>query len=309
MSNIVKCRICGFEGESLVTHLKYKHGVAPASYKEMYGDPLTIPISEEVRQRMSDLSTKWASDPINRKKSSEAQLNGASIYTVKYWMNRKGFTLEEAKAKISEMQKKNSAKRIETVNIRETSHFCEEYWIKRGLSLSDAKAEISKVQAKLSARSSKFLGHTRTPEGKKRISDSMKKKISLVGKATWAMHFGEFDGRSKVEVEFYDCIKSTINSSVAANVPIGDFIVDVIAGKKVVEFYGDFWHANPLKYKPDHELKSHYGDIRVVSDVWERDRKRIQYLVDSGYEVMIVWEMDWHKNREDCLNKLRSYLA
>lgn len=309
MNDKLKCKICGFEGKSLVSHLRFKHFVTIQDYKTKYNENVVMLCSDEWKKKISETLKKHNEDETFRKENSNRQKNGASIYTLKYWTNRKGLSINDAKKMVSNIQKRNSQKHLDKDDLQECSHFSKKYWIKRGYSEENAKIEVSKLQAKLSAKSSKFLGHTRTNEDKEKISSSMKKTILQVGKGIWASHFGEFSGRSKMEIEFYNYIKNNVDPSIEANIPVGNYIVDIIKNKKIIEFYGDFWHANPLIFCEDKMLKDHLGGIRMVRDIWKKDKIRIKTLIDSGYEVMIIWEMDWNKNKQECIDKVRKYLV
>lgn len=305
--NKLKCKICGFEGMNLVTHLKFKHKISVSEYKEKYKVNIVYLHSDELKKKISDTLIQLNKNPEFRKENSDRQKNGASCLTKPYWLN-KGLTEIQASDKISELQKKNCQKHLAKDDLRECSHFSSKYWIKRGLSPEDAKIEVSKLQSKLSVRSSKFLGHIRSDEENGKISDSMKKMIDMVGKGKWASHFGKFNGRSKSEIEFYNYIKQNIDNLVEANVPIGNYIVDVIKNEKIIEFYGDFWHANPLLFSEYKILKSHLGTCIMVNEIWKKDSIRIDKLKDLGYDVLIIWEMDWNKNKIECIEKIKKYL-
>jgi hypothetical protein len=56
---------------------------------------------------------------------------------------------------------------------------------------------------------------------------------------------------------------------------------------KIVEYYGRYWHADPNKYSPDY-----YHTIikKTAKEIWERDKKREQELIDAGYKLQIEWE-------------------
>lgn len=68
----------------------------------------------------------------------------------------------------------------------------------------------------------------------------------------------------------------------------------------VIEFYGDFWHKNPNKYKLTEEF---------VKETWENDEKRINTLKTKyNCDVIIVWENDYlkdkHKTIEEIIQKI-----
>jgi len=64
----------------------------------------------------------------------------------------------------------------------------------------------------------------------------------------------------------------------------------------VIEFYGDFWHKNPLIYDISQEF---------VKETWERDEKRISILEKKiNSNVIIVWEYDYRKDPDGVINKI-----
>lgn len=228
-----------------------------------------------------------------------------SIFRFQFWM-QKGMSEIEAKQKVSEIQKENAEKSISKIK-PDRSIFNKQYWIiKKGLSEKDAIQKVSELQSKLSAKSSRFKGKVRTIESKIRISNSMKKKIESIGSGMWASHFGYFNGSSKIEREFFCYIKENINENVEANVPIYNYIVDVIHNKKIIEFYGDFWHANPNFYKFEDCFK-YYNFDTTAGKIWEKDKQRIDFLISIGYDILIIWENDWIKNKQKCIDNINKF--
>ena len=175
----------------MVTHLKFKHLTSVEEYRLQYGECKVYLHSEELRNKISKTLKKLNKNSVFRKQNSERQKKGASCLTIKYWMN-KGYDKEGAIHKVSELQKNNSQKHLKKNNLQECSHFSDKYWIKRGYNEKDAIEKVRCIQSKLSSRSSKFKGHIRTDDQKERISSSVKRMINIVGKGTWASHFGEF---------------------------------------------------------------------------------------------------------------------
>lgn len=304
--NRLKCRVCGFGGMNLVTHLKFKHSLSVDDYRKQYGQCQVYLHSDELRKKISKTLKKLNENPEFRLQNSQRQKNGASCLTIKYWTN-KGLSDIEAREEVSTLQKQNSLRHLSKNDLQKCSHFSEKYWIERGRSPIEAKKEVSTLQTTLSARSSKFTGHIRTDDQKERIASSVKKMINKIGKGTWAKHFGNFNGRSKVEIQFYNYIKENIDASVEANVPIGHYIVDVIKEKKIIEFYGDFWHANPSIFSECKKLYPYGKNAMLVKDIWEKDNIRISYLKNK-YNVLIIWESEWNKHKEKCVDKIRKYL-
>lgn len=309
MKNKLVCKICGFEGIALIKHINCKHNLSGQDYKKLYSVDKLLITSDETKKKLSNSIKTHFKSVINRKKNSEVQKNGASIFTIKYWIN-KGFTEIDAKNKVSEIQRKNSEKSVLKGNFKERSYLCAEYWIKKGKTKKEAVEIIRQQQSVYSSKSAKFKGHSQTDEGKKKISDSMKKLINEIGPIKWADHFGKFDGTSKIEIEFYNYIKENIDSSVESNVIIGLHIVDVLRceDKKIIEFYGDYWHCNPIKYNAFDEVKFVKNKKNKAKDVWEKDSIRSLHLKNLGYTMLVIWESDWNNKKEECIKQIKEFL-
>ena len=68
-----------------------------------------------------------------------------------------------------------------------------------------------------------------------------------------------------------------------------------------VEVHGDYFHANPKLFKPDHV--TYYG--RRAQDIWERDAKRIEAARQTlDAIVIIVWESAWKRDSGEVLKDL-----
>lgn len=59
----------------------------------------------------------------------------------------------------------------------------------------------------------------------------------------------------------------------------------------VIEIYGDFWHANPEKYK-ELDILNIGGNKLFAADIWNRDLKRQRDIESLGYKFVICWERD-----------------
>lgn len=74
--------------------------------------------------------------------------------------------------------------------------------------------------------------------------------------------------------------------------------------KVVIEYNGDLFHANPRKYNPDD-----YIDIirMTAKEKWKKDYARNFRLRSCGWDVIIIWENEWINNRENILEKLKTF--
>lgn len=74
--------------------------------------------------------------------------------------------------------------------------------------------------------------------------------------------------------------------------------------KVIIEYYGDFWHANPRIYKPDDWVKL-IG--MYAQEKWNKDRCRNFGLRQLGYHIIIIWEKEWNNDRERVFEKLKQF--
>lgn len=75
----------------------------------------------------------------------------------------------------------------------------------------------------------------------------------------------------------------------------------VINGKIVVEFYGDYFHANPKKHKADEYILK---KEMTAQELWQVDAHRKEQLENAGYKVLVVWQNDYRTNKENCLDDM-----
>jgi G:T-mismatch repair DNA endonuclease (very short patch repair protein) len=75
--------------------------------------------------------------------------------------------------------------------------------------------------------------------------------------------------------------------------------------KKVIEFNGDYWHCNPLKYDGDF---FHLHKQKIAREIWENDLNKYQAAILQGYEIKVIWEHDWHLNSDKIKNEVIRWL-
>lgn len=75
---------------------------------------------------------------------------------------------------------------------------------------------------------------------------------------------------------------------------------------KIIEFNGDFWHANPLYYKSGEFIYT--NGKHLVDDIWSADKIRKDALERLGYSVMVVWEHDYYSNPDKVVDECVAFL-
>lgn len=77
----------------------------------------------------------------------------------------------------------------------------------------------------------------------------------------------------------------------------------------LLEYQGDYWHANPLKYNSGTSLKIQNVGIVKVDAIWEKDRAKRQAAENRGYTVVYLWEMDFKKRGFAALQELLPFVG
>lgn len=83
------------------------------------------------------------------------------------------------------------------------------------------------------------------------------------------------------------------------------YLFDFCLNNKLIEFNGDYWHANPLFYGPMSFIK---GKNKKAKDIWEYDNIKINTAKYQGYDVLVIWENEYKTNKEETINKCIDFL-
>lgn len=78
--------------------------------------------------------------------------------------------------------------------------------------------------------------------------------------------------------------------------------------KKIIEFNGDVYHGNPLLFT-ESDRPHPFRDV-TSKELWEKDRIKIELAKSHGFEVLVIWESEYKKDKEltvkRCLDFLKS---
>lgn len=94
-----------------------------------------------------------------------------------------------------------------------------------------------------------------------------------------------------------------LESSVILNITTGGpFDMGSINDKKLIKFYGTYWHQDPRFYKPSDKLKT-----KPAEQIWLHDEKKRNCAKELGYDVYIIWESDWYKSSQPIIDEIKSW--
>jgi G:T-mismatch repair DNA endonuclease (very short patch repair protein) len=218
--------------------------------------------------------------------------------TLEYWISR-GVSREQAAINVHEVQRNRSLKSPAALKgARGYSPRTVEYWIdKKGLSLEEAIAKVKQTQT---TNGLEFYENKYGPIiGLSKFNERMQKWLQSDGNRKMIAN------RSKIALSLFDQLGKGFygNNEKTVRGKTSVHRVDFVLGKKIIEFYGDYWHGNPTLYSANSMIRN-----KKITDVWEHDLKKVQDLREKGYEVLIVWEHDYRTSPESVLSLCREHL-
>lgn len=82
------------------------------------------------------------------------------------------------------------------------------------------------------------------------------------------------------------------------------FDIKISGIKLLIEIQGDYWHANPNKYKPEDKIIYPCGP-KLAKEVWQKDINKQIIAENKGYRIIYLWEDEINNKSND---ELKLYL-
>ena len=235
---------------------------------------------------------------------------------IEFWL-KKGFTEEESKIKVSELQQKKSIKSAN--NRKEGKHNNKlstrlEYWLeKTNGNLEEAERLLKERQSTGSLKKFIERANGNIEEGMKNWlarqekwqntlnSKSIEEKLEINYKRVKQFFIDDYKKNSISEPE--KILKSILKCE--SQIKVGSYFYDLFLENKIIEFNGDYWHCNPKKYKPNYYNKR---TNCLAKDLWKRDEIKNEYAKQNGYSILVVWEDEFKECPEKTIDKCRIFL-
>ncbi|MFW6281452.1 MAG: hypothetical protein ACOC1O_01485 [bacterium] len=228
--------------------------------------------SEEEAIRIAKKQLKYMQNEAYRKlKESPEKYKGCFNTQLEYWLKKTDGDLEKAEELLRERQATNTIKYY----IEKYGDKGYDYWRERNKNWS---LKVEKMY-----KNGEFKNPRFDPDNTNAIS--------------------------KIEKEFLDnLVKHLYNNGIKSKKQLRlkkedgtyymyDFVVE---NKIVIEFNGDFWHANPKFYNENY---IHPVLNESAKEIWKKEEKKLNLLEKNGYEYIIVWEHEYKENKEELINK------
>jgi very-short-patch-repair endonuclease len=316
---MIKCLECGFETETRLqwSHFKYKctgkfkNGV---EYQTAHPDAPIIDPSLRVKYAITEenMKIKYGNDDgaIRWKRYCDKQANTNSF---EYKHEKYGWTVEQFK-EYNSSRAQTLSKMIERHGESKGSlkwiTYCE-----RQAYTNTKSYFINKYGTDTGIKKYIELNHKKSaPHDPLQISSHLGITIDEAVQLIIArQNRNGFVFGSNLEREFTDSLEQRVGKldHTSSSSPYGKWshllnsyvLYDIKHGDCVIEFNGDYWHANPKIYKDDAEIRG-----RTAKVIQEHDCKKLQTAVDLGFRVLTVWEAEYKANKQETINKVIKWM-
>lgn len=297
----IECRICGCAVKSIATHLSLKQDGLHDDwnldrYKKQF--PNSPIISINTSKLLSELSS-GENNAMHKSKTTEEFRKSNSPFSEEFYIKR-GFDEIDAKKEVSKFTKNALKNRVSAVSL--------DYF------LEITNGNIEKAQELQSERQNTFtlekcIKKYGKKEGIKKYKERQDKWQSTLSKN------GNKCGWSKISQELFIILnKPTARYGING----GEFsmyngtmlyLFDYVFNNKIIEYNGDQYHANPSKYGPN-DMTHPYrkGKGYTAQDIWNKDKQKIDFAKSQGYEVLVIWDSEYRKNKEETIQKCIEFL-
>ncbi len=293
--DFVKCPICTQKIKQITTKHAKMHG---------FQNPTDMASKLNLDQKTFTCETK--------RQATIGSKNGAFNHRGKYSKWSKNFIKGYDENWVKNQSDKNSD--FMKNGGRKTNKFILDYWIEKCSGDADkAKEEYIKSQTRdldwfvkkygeeegltrHAAKTEKWLNtlNQKSVEEKNEIN---RKKVSTKGKSI-----------SKNENILYQKLKEKfhlLESQFALNDEKRSYIYDIRLGDKIIEYNGDFWHANPKVF--NESFVNPYNKL-TLEKIHEKDLRKIKVAENQNYKILIIWEKDFNENQEKVITECINFL-
>lgn len=260
-----------------------------------------------------------------------------------FWI-KKGYNEDESIELVKNYQRNSTLKRTKDSYKNMLNPYVREYWIKKGIiddveinkKIEEAKVKsnpyisLEKDKYDLMIENRKKTYYAKSIEELKTINKKRgRTKLQLIDEYGYyeANEMVKNRGKnkkfyrrySKVSMIFFDKLQGLLENEILLYgrnekwIRINEnkgYFVDLFLERKnkIIEFNGDFFHANPIKYKDTDIIKISENEQYKAVELWDNDKIKIDNLRKLNYDIHIIWENDVNNQIDIELKKCVDFL-
>ena len=318
------CKICGEKVKRLYgAHLK-AHGMTSQEYKLKYpGEPLTTKSDNKNTTKNSGqhMKTEKYKKMFSEKIMGEKNPNHKSKTTEEIRKERSPFSIEFYKKKYPNLSNKEMDDIIYIFRkdvfdgIINTSQI--QYYLNKGYELEESIEKRSERQRtftlekciiKYGEEDGRKIFKNRQDKWQKSLKDNgnLKSGFSKVSQELFR-EILSYISDDEVYKNIYFSTKNSEYYIEKDDKSIYQYDFVDLSNKKIIEFNGDIYHANPNIFN-ENDNPNPFRRYLSSKDIWNNDVNKIMLAEHHGFEVMVVWEQNYRKDKDKVLHECLRFL-
>ena len=258
---------------------------------------------EKIKDYTSKFNISGENNGMHRSKRTEQQLKENSPWAIEFYLKRNPtLSINECE----QLRQKTIEKTKNTV----INNCTLEYYLNRGMSEQEAKASLAERQA--TCRLDKFIKRYGEAEGLNRWLQRQSKWKSSLQQSFIKQRGIKYIIQSNFAIEIILNICHKLKIEVPeSELPLHTednkitFLYDFNYNDKIIEFNGDFWHANPNKYSAEWINPS---SKQSAKEIWERETLKRKTAENQGYKILYIWESEYKEDPKSTIQKCIDFL-
>ena len=308
---LLKCLVCGHcEHKTLHVHLRKAHQMTSKMYYDTYNVDSSAIYSDDYREKLRAGGKAGGNSEKNPFRNHGGKMSPFSSKFIKYDGDH-----EKALAAIHAVHSKRDNAGNNCTQLS--------YWIKRGLPEEDAKIALNDRQttfslAKAIMKYGQIDGHSRWLKRQDKWMQTLLSKPLEEIERINNLKLWRSGGVSKQSIRLFTaldlpearwsnnggevCIPITIDGKLKHR------MVDFMLGKKAIEYFGGYWHADPRFYHDNAIIFKRSDGALTAKAIREKDAFYLDKLREYGFDVHVVWEKDFIERPEEVITQCKLFL-
>lgn len=314
-NDFITCKICGFQSKRIYgRHLK-SHGLTSEDYKKMYpGQPLC---TESDNKNVSINSGKHMKTEKYKKMFSEKfkgdkNPNHKSNTTAEKRQSRSPFSNNFKN--YSTIEEKNNFIKVVCDKKSYTNRI--EYWLDKGFNNDESEQKLKDRQLtftlelcveKYGEEKGKEVYTNRQKKWQKSLTENGNLRYGY-SKASQYL-FYELMNFYKIEEREYLYFATKNEEYRLEKEKGGIWLYDFVdlKNKKMIEYNGDQYHANPSLYEANDYPHPFRKNI-TAQEIWNKDERKMKVAEEKGFQILTIWDSEYRRNKQNVLDKCKNYL-
>jgi len=192
-----------------------------------------------------------------------------------------------------------------------------QYWINKGYSLEEAKIKRSEKQTTFSKKiciekHGKIEGLRVFTERQNRWQKTLYKNGKL--KSGYSNISQELFFNLISNIEDLDCLNNIKFAKKGGEYVMSDnngfyrYDFTDLKNKRIIEYNGDQYHANPKKYIAE-DTPHPFNKNITAQEMWDKDKNKLDIANKEGFEVLYIWDSEYRLgNKQKVINKCIKFL-